>query len=75
MVDCANGDYGNAGCKGGDQGFAFLYTDQQPLELLTDYPYASGKTGNETECNYNKSLGKVSAGGFSFVPIKNARAM
>jgi hypothetical protein len=57
MIDCANDDYGNAGCLGGDQGFGFLYTDVQPLELLTEYPYTSGNTGLETDCNWKKSLG------------------
>jgi len=57
MVDCAGGDYGNAGCQGGDQGIAFLYTDAQPLELLVNYPYTSGKTSNATDCAWKKSLG------------------
>ena len=39
MVDCAGGDFGNSGCEGGLTSFAYLYTDEQPLELEEDYPY------------------------------------
>jgi len=39
MVDCADGEYGNAGCEGGNSFLAFLYSDQEPIELATNYPY------------------------------------
>lgn len=44
MVDCADGVYGNLGCYGGLEFAAYLYTNDQPLELASDYPYVSGVT-------------------------------
>jgi len=62
LVDCAVGAYGNFGCDGGYEPFGFLYSDTNPIELATNYPY----TGLDGNCNYDPSLGIVSSNGFSY---------
>jgi hypothetical protein len=68
MVDCAVGNYFNAGCDGGLQFLGFLYSDAEPIELSQNYPY----TGLDGTCTWNSSLGLVSAMGFSLTPINSA---
>jgi len=50
LVDCSTR---NNGCKGGSMGLAFLYTEKNPLERESDYPYTA-KDGN---CKYERSKG------------------
>ena len=71
LVDCAGGEFGNYGCEGGLTAFAYLYSDQQPIEEASNYPYISGLTGTNGTCNYTKSLGLVKADGFSFGMSQN----
>ncbi len=63
FVDCADGDYGNLGCSGGSPYAAYLYSDAEPIELASEYPY----TGVEGTCMYQEGLGQVKANGFSLV--------
>jgi C1A family cysteine protease len=39
LVDCAGGDYGNAGCDGGWMGNAFAYVLDNGISTEEDYPY------------------------------------
>ena len=66
LVSCANGAYGNLGCDGGLTAFGYLYSDAQPIEQASNYPYTSGTTGLNGTCNYTEGLGVVKADGFSF---------
>ena len=59
-MDCADGEYGNQGCNGGLPAYAYLYSDDNYIELAIDYPY----TGAQADCKSRESLGKVSADGF-----------
>ena len=68
MVDCAVGVYLNEGCNGGLQFLGFLYSDVEPIELSTNYPY----TGLDGTCTFDSSLGLVSAMGFSLAPKNSA---
>jgi len=44
-----------------------LYSDVEPIELESNYPYVSGKTGIDgATCNYTQGLGLVKADGFSY---------
>ncbi len=66
-MDCTlQGKYGNYGCNGGWARRSFMYSDINPIELASDYPYISGTTKVEgPTCNHQKDKGKVSAEGFS----------
>ena len=53
LVDCADGSFGNYGCDGGLTAFAYMYSDEQPIEEAVNYPYISGLTGTNGTCNYS----------------------
>jgi hypothetical protein len=40
-----------------------LYTNEQPLEEFSAYPYTSGESGYEGNCQYNASKGLAASGG------------
>lgn len=62
LVDCANGTWGNEGCKGGLMDQAFSYIEKNPLETETQYPYAAV---DQTCQSSGSGSGKVS----SFVDV------
>ena len=56
LVDCSH-EGENAGCNGGLMDDAFDYTETNPLETESDYPY----TARDGVCKSNKSKGVVAA--------------
>jgi C1A family cysteine protease len=59
LVDCATD--GSSGCEGGSMDAAFTYTESNPLQLESDYPY----TGQDGTCQ--KGNGVVSSTGHTDV--------
>ena len=56
LVDCANlrHGYGNMGCNGGLQTYAYNYYNTHKAELESTYPYTSG-AGQTGSCLYDES--------------------
>jgi len=76
LVSCASTSFwGNYGCNGGNQGNAFRYTKNHPLELATSYPYTSGKTLVQGTCTYDSTLGVSGASSYTYVDQNNVAAM
>jgi len=83
LVSCTYlNEYGEYGCDGGWTELAWLYTDENPLMTLEDWPYTDGTTGNTTVnpiCNngpsYFDEYGVVKANGFSYVSPWNPKQM
>ena len=71
LVACAHN--GNLGCMGGMMDRAFTWTESNPLETETDYPY-NGWLGS-TNCKYDSTKGKVSATSYVDVTPSNADAL
>ena len=56
LVDCAGLKYGNMGCNGGLQTYAYnYYEDGNKAELESVYPYVSGTTLKKGTCAYSAS--------------------
>jgi len=51
LVDCANGEYENAGCNGGLMNLAFDYVMDHKLNNQEAYPY----TGREGKCRTSET--------------------
>lgn len=67
LVDCADGDYGNHGCGGGNMDNAFEYVMEQGIMLEDDYKY-TGKDNVEHKCFWDQK--KVKASVYNFVDVK-----
>jgi C1A family cysteine protease len=53
LVDCAGLRWGNYGCNGGLQQYAFNYLEKYFAMSEASYPYTSGTTGTAGTCAYN----------------------
>ena len=55
LVDCAGIKYGNMGCNGGLQTYAYNYYEAgHKAELESTYPYTSGSTRKSGSCQYDE---------------------
>jgi cathepsin L len=55
LVDCAGIKYGNMGCNGGLQTYAYNYYEAgHKAELEKTYPYTSGTTRKSGSCQYDE---------------------
>ena len=66
LVDCSRL---NHGCNGGSMALAFMYTERNPLELESEYPYTA--VGGKCQYTASKGVGKVKS--YTNVP-KNSPA-
>lgn len=72
LVDCSTA---NHGCKGGSMDLGFMYAEQHPLELESEYRYTSGSTQKKGTCKAKSSGGKSSVHGYKNVARDNASAL
>lgn len=60
LVDCAQGrDYGSHGCSGGMMDGAFKYIKEYGQCSLDEYPYTSGVTKTEGDCQSCKPVAEI----------------
>jgi len=64
MVDCATGFC--MGCNGGFPNLAMQYVQKNGLETEAAYPYASGYSGEATNCQFNPSVERVFIKGYDY---------
>jgi len=81
LLDCSR-DYGNMGCDGGWQAWAFQYViDNGGIETEDDYPYLGPETKDDDECQFDRadpgllSLGSVNMTGFVDLPEGDEKAL
>ena len=59
LVDCADGDYGNAGCNGGNMDQAFEYIMEQGIMREEDYLYTGAYSSQQCLYNSQKTVEKI----------------
>ena len=68
LVDCDDGDYG---CSGGLMDYAFAWEEKEGgMCSDADYPYSSGDTHLQGECNDNQCESVEGSGLFDFVDVE-----
>lgn len=70
LVDCSR-DYGNAGCNGGLEIFAFAYVKDHGITTEEKYPYLA----LDKKCHFNESDSVLKVSGFQRIPSKNESAL
>ena len=70
LVDCSK-SYGNLGCNGGDEGYAFKYVEQYGIETESVYPY----TAKNGKCSFSTSKVAFKTTGLTEVPVKDNDAL
>lgn len=69
FVDCDT--VHNGGCNGGDVQYAYEYAEENPIELLEDYPYVA----LDQACSYDRSKGKVRVTSYQNVKINSVEQL